>query len=220
MSRLLDRLPFRSRPEVLPRFTTRKTVEVIAEQTGEDPSKILVRLDKDRAKRQGKRAAGVGRNPFGTLEHAVDYAVSKLGAGRVASILKVNEWSLRKGADPNQPERRLPDFGIRDLLRLVKVLKDEGHTEYFSEVLQQTGDAAAAVAHLPTVHHAVTLSCATHGDIARAIAEATDPDSPGGDDITPAEAAAILDAIARHQEATRLLQEHVLAAAKVRETAS
>ncbi len=54
------------------------------------------------------------------------------------------------------------------------------------------------VSALPSLHHAYTLSSITHGEVARAIAEATDPDSPGDADLTPAEAAAVLDAIERH----------------------
>lgn len=213
MSRLIDLLPRSRGATELPRLTTRKTVEVIAEKTGGDPSKIMTQLDKDRARRHGKRGSAAGRNPFGSLEYAVDYAVSRLGAARVATILQVNEWSLRKGTDPNQPERKLPDFGLRSLLKLIKVLKDEGHTEYFSVAMQETGDATAAVEHLPSLHHALTLSCVTHGDLARAIAEAVDLDSESG--ISAAEASAILDAIARHQDMTRLLQEQVLATAKI-----
>lgn len=208
-------MPFRSAPEVLPRLTARKTAEVIAKEHGGDPSKILVRLDKERTKRLGKRARKAGRNSFGTLENAVESAMSSLGVARVASILKVNEWSLRKAVDPDQPERRLPDFGIRDLLRLIHVLHEEGHPEHFSVALGEAGVAAQAVEHLPTVHHAVTLSCLTHGEIARTIAEAANDG-----EITMAEASAILDAIGRHEDATRLLRDQVLACAKPKGKAS
>ena len=54
----------------------------------------------------------------------------------------------------------------------------------------------------------------------RQLALATDPDSPGGEDITPAEAAAIIDAIAASVEAAHRLQEQVLLAAKTKATSS
>ncbi|TAN61465.1 MAG: hypothetical protein EPN20_12420 [Magnetospirillum sp.] len=176
-------------------------------------------MDKAERVRQGKRAHG-NRNPMGSLEFAVRYAMDKLGAKRVADILDVGEWTLRKGSDPNQPERRLPDLSMSKVLDLVKALRREGYTEFFSTTVLAEGDRVAAVEHLPTVHHAYTLSAATHGDIGRALVEATDPDGPGGEDITPAKAAAIIDAIARHMEAAQLLQAQVLAAAGTKGTPS
>lgn len=205
---VMSKFPFMGpKPQVVPRLTKHQTAQVIADKTGKDPSKILQKMDANRRRRHGKKAKKAARNPFGTLEFALDYAVARLGAARVAHLLGVGEDSLRKGLSPDQTDRKTPDFSIRSLLKLIKVLKDEGHAEYFTEAIQETPPPVNH-ATLPTVHHGLSLSSATHGDIAKAITEACswDDADPG---ITPAEAAAILEAIATHQQATELLRQQV-----------
>lgn len=203
----MSKIPFIGRePQVIPRLTKSRTAQVIADQTGKDPSKILAKLDANRRQRAGKKAAKAARNPFGSLEFALDYAVSRLGAANVAHVLKVGEDALRKGLSPDQVDRKTPDFSIRSLLELVKILKDKGHTEYFTEALQ--GPPPLPGKALPSLHHGLSLSCATHGDIAKAIAEACAWDD-GDVGISPAEAAAILEAIATHEQATNLLRQQI-----------
>ena len=202
-------------PAVLPRLTRAKTVEVMARETGDDLSKIEARLDKQDRQRLGKRAQA-NRNPLGSLEHAVRYAMEKLGRARVAEILGVGEATLYKACNPNAVGRYLPDIGMGKVLGLVKALKSAGHTEFFSVVLSAAGDDAAAVEHLPTIHHALTAATLAHGDVARSLALATED----GEDISPAAAARIIDAISASVEAHQRLQSQVLLAAKTKENAS
>ena len=220
----LTRTP--SVPAGLPRLTRAATVKAIAQQTGEDTSTIKARLDKRDEAKAAKAAKGVGkraeanRNPIGTIEFALRYAVDKLGADRVAELVGIGRDSLYKAINPNLPDRKLPDIGWGRIAKVVVALRKAGHTEFFSTALVASGDATAAVAQLPSLHHALTGATLAHGDIARQLALATDPDSPGGEDITPAEAAAIIDAIAASVEAAHRLQEQVLLAAKTKATSS
>lgn len=206
---------------MLPRLTQRKTVEVIANETGENPSKITARLDKAKREKLGKRARQ-NTNPVGSTEFAIRFAVQKLGMERVSELLGVGGSVLYKALNASDGARKLPELGWSKMIALVAELRRNGHTEFISHAIQAQGDAAAAEAgsepKMRSVHHALTLTTIAHGDVARAVALASDP-AGDKDEISAAEASEILDAIARHMEATRMLQEQVMAAAKVREKA-
>lgn len=218
---LRDLIAPRPRPTVLPRLTKAATVKAIAQETGEDPSKIERRLDKEARKKLGKRAQQ-NTNAIGSTEFAIRYAVQKLGMGTVSHILGVGESVLYKALNASDSARKLPELGWSKMIALVAELRSKGHTEFVSHAIKAQGDAAASepVMLAQTVHHALTLTTIAQGDVARAVAQAVDPMGEGGADVTPAEAAEIIDTIARHMEAMSLLQTQVLSAANTKESAS
>jgi hypothetical protein len=204
----------------MPRLTRSATVQAIAQDTGEDPSRIQARLDKEARKKLGKREKQ-NRNPIGSTEFAIRYAVQKLGMGTVSHILGVGESVLYKALNASDSARKLPEIGWARMVSLVGELRKKGHTEFFSAAIKAQGDAAAgdAIPQLPSLHHALTITTLAQGDVARAVALATDPEGDGGADITAAEAAEIIDTIARQMEAMSMLQGQVLAAAKTKDGA-
>lgn len=191
----------------------------IAEPDGESPSNVPAVLDKDAGGKSWMRlpkgmlpkAMLANLNPLGSIEFAIRYSVQKLGAKRVAEILGVGEWTLYKGVNPNEPGRKLPDLSWQRILDLVGTLKREGHTEFFSTVVQAAGgDGLSALEHLPSVHHALSAVSVAHGDVARLLVLATDPDTDGGA-ITSAKAAVIAEAVEKNQAALKRLLSQVLA---------
>lgn len=218
---LLDRLSLRPSPPVLPRLTTARTIQAIAQETGEEPSKIAARLDKARRVELGKRARA-NANPVGSTEFAIRYAVQKLGMASVSSILGIGHDVLYKALNASDAARRLPELGWSRMIALVAELRAKGHTEFFSVAVQAQGDAAAGASAeiLPSLHHALSVATLAHGDVARAVVMAADPQAAIQGDITPAQAAIIIDAIARNMEAMTMLQGQVLAAGRTKENAS
>ncbi len=219
MSRLRSLLPGQSPPDVLPRLTTAGTAKFMAQATGEDPSTILARLDAERRRKLGKRAEA-NRNPLGTVEFAVRYAVQKLGVATVSEILGLGESVIYKAVNPNLDDRKLPDLGIAKVVALARALRRAGHAEFFSTAIVAQAEAPPEGTAQPTLHHRLTRLMMAAGDVARAVALATDPDSEGGDGVTPAQAAVILDLIAAHAEEVQALQREVLDAAGTKRGAS
>ena len=81
-----------------------------------------------------------------------------------------------------------------------------GHTEFFTSYLCHVGETSQVVNRLPSLHHALTLSTFAHGDVAREIILAAD----GKDgDLSPVDAARILDALGSAFEAIRELEQQV-----------
>ena len=156
---LRDLLPTKRPDVIMPRLTRSATVKAIAQSTGEDASKIQQRLDKDARKKLGKRNQQ-NRNPIGSTEYAVRYAVQKLGMGTVSAILGIGESVLYKALNASDSARKLPEIGWARMITLVGELRKKSHTEFFSVAIQAQGDAAAgdAMPTFPTLHHALTVT--------------------------------------------------------------
>ncbi len=129
-------------------------------------------------------------NPYPSIEYAMADAREHLGAAPLAHILRVSESAIHKGCNANSPAHNFNRLSFAQVREIAWLLHLAGKPEHFSPVLQ-----IGAAPKSGDIHRTLALSNAEDGDINRAVFEATSRRSPGGELISPNEAAAIIKAI-------------------------